>query len=155
MALTYHIIQRPNPKNPGEKNWYPLIKHDKKIVELEDLSAHMSNHHTPYSPGAILGILTDMVGCIRELTLEGKQVRLPNLAIFGLTVASAGVQDPDEFNITALVRKTRLAARATGTFRPSEIKGEVSFNEADNYTSPRTVKEDTGNTEVTDENPEL
>jgi len=31
----------------------------------------MSNHNTPFSKGAIKGMLTDMVVCIKELLLEG------------------------------------------------------------------------------------
>ena len=49
----------------------------------------MSNHNTPYSKGAIMGMLTDMVGCIKELLLEGKNVKIADLAIFLLKRASA------------------------------------------------------------------
>lgn len=145
--LTYLIYQRKD-MSTKELKFYPRVKHDKKIVELEDLAEHMAGHNTPYSPGAILGILTDMVKCIRELTLEGKQVRLPNLAIFGLKVNSKGVADIKDFDITALVKRTKLSALATGTFRPSELKGKVTFSEADDYVSPRTLaKEEIGGTE--------
>ena len=58
-----------------------------QTIDLEQLAEHMANHNTPYSKGAILGVLTDMVNCIRELVLDGNAVKIPNLAIFsaGLT----------------------------------------------------------------------
>ena len=54
----------------------------KEQFDVTKLAKHMSEHNTPYSKGAIKGVLTDMVDCIRELVLEGKAVKLPNLAIF-------------------------------------------------------------------------
>ena len=53
-----------------------------QTIDLEQLAEHMANHNTPYSKGAILGVLTDMVNCIRELVLDGNAVKIPNLAIF-------------------------------------------------------------------------
>lgn len=138
MALTYQIYQNRNSNNEKTfKKYFARVKHDKKIVELDALSEHMASHNTPYSPGCILGILTDAVRCIRELTLEGKQVRLPNLAIFGLGVESSGVLDINDFDINTLIKRTKLSARATGTFRTAELKGIVTFQEADDYESPR------------------
>lgn len=145
MALTYVIYEKQDPMTK-EKNWHARIKHDKKIVELEALAEHMSAHNTPYSSGTIYGILTDMVKCIRELNLEGKKVRLPNLAIFAVMVNSKGVKNAADFDISKLVKRTRLSAQATGTFRPSELAGNVSFAEADDYASPRAAAKGT-NTE--------
>ncbi len=40
----------------------------------------MSNHNTPYSSGVIKGVLADMVSCTKELILDGKNVKLDELA---------------------------------------------------------------------------
>ena len=53
-----------------------------ETIDLDALSGHMANHNTPYSKGAIKGMLTDMVGCIKELLLEGKNVKIADLTIF-------------------------------------------------------------------------
>ena len=50
------------------------------------LAEHMSNHNSPYSKGVIKGLLTDMISCIKELLLEGKNVKVDDLAIFSLGI---------------------------------------------------------------------
>ena len=62
----------------------------KETYDLAKLAEHMHNHNSPYSAGVILGILKDMVSCIRELCLEGNQVKIEDLAIFSVQIASKG-----------------------------------------------------------------
>ena len=47
----------------------------KELFDISKLAKHMSEHDTPFSEGSIRGILTDMVKCIRELTLNGNTVK--------------------------------------------------------------------------------
>ena len=47
-----------------------------ETIDLDGLAGHMSNHNSPYSKGVIKGLLTDMIGCIKELLLEGKNVKI-------------------------------------------------------------------------------
>ena len=65
----------------------------KNVVEetfnLDMLAEHMSSHNTPYSKGAIKGVLTDMIQCIKELLLEGKNVKIDGLAIFSLGIKNS------------------------------------------------------------------
>ena len=72
-----------------------------QTIDLEQLAEHMANHNTPYSKGAILGVLTDMVNCIRELVLDGNAVKIPNLAIF----SSTGVLTRAELTTAARVQQ--------------------------------------------------
>nr|WP_294058541.1 hypothetical protein [Prevotella sp. CAG:732] len=51
-----------------------------QTIGIDGLSEHMSSHNTPFSPGAVKGMLTDMVICIRELCLQGIAVKIDNLA---------------------------------------------------------------------------
>ena len=60
----------------------------KEMYDVTKLAKHMSEHNTPFSEGTIRGILTDMVKCIRELTLNGNTVKIENLAIFKASVVS-------------------------------------------------------------------
>ena len=46
-----------------------------ETVNLDKLAEHMSDHNSPYSKGAIKGILTDMVTCIKELNVETVKLR--------------------------------------------------------------------------------
>jgi predicted histone-like DNA-binding protein len=96
--------------------WYahPVIE---ETVGLTELAAHMASHNTPFSKGAIHGMLTDMVGCIKELLLEGKNVKLPDLAIFsiGIKNAKGGAESEEEFQVSSNIEGVKLRARATGT----------------------------------------
>ena len=60
--------------------WYAFPVKE-STVDIDKLAEHMAAHNTPYSAGAIKGIITDMVSCIKELLLEGRSVKLPDLAI--------------------------------------------------------------------------
>ena len=81
--LRYRLYQdnRRNAANPGA--WYarPTIS---QTYGLDDLAEHMAAHDTPFSKGVIYGVLTDMVNCIQELTLDGIAVKIPDLAIFSV-----------------------------------------------------------------------
>ena len=99
------LYQNKNEKNETAfKKWYPRVVNE-ETIGLDELSEHMASHNTPFSKGAIKGILTDAVACTRELLLMGKNVKFPNLAIFsvGLRVLG-GAPTPEEFNVSKYVR---------------------------------------------------
>ena len=78
------LYQNKNEKNETAYNkWYPRVIVE-ETIGLEELSAHMASHNTPFSKGAIKGILTDAVACTKELLLMGKNVKFPDLAIFSV-----------------------------------------------------------------------
>ena len=56
----------------------------------------MSNHNSPYSKGGIKGLLTDMINCIKELLLEGKNVKIDDLAIFSLGIRNKAAADTED-----------------------------------------------------------
>ena len=103
--------------------WFARAVTIGKTIDLDELAKHMSSHNTPYSKGAIKGMLTDMVECIRELVLEGKAVKLPNLAIFsaGIETAKGGALKSEDFSTTKHIDSVYLRARATGEFTRQEL----------------------------------
>ena len=60
--ILYVLKQNKNEKSSAYQKWfaYPVIE---ETIELDGLAEHMSNHNTPFSKGAIKGMLTDMVSC--------------------------------------------------------------------------------------------
>lgn len=128
--MIYKVVPIKSPTD-GTVKYYGKAVHFEDIVELEDLAEHMSNHNTPYSAGVIKGVLTDMVSCIRELALEGKSVRLPDLAIFNVAIDSSGAATAADYDVKANVKGFRLKARATGSFRASELDGKVTLKRLD------------------------
>ena len=94
----------------------------------------MSKHNSPYSGGVIKGVLSDMVDCIKELLLDGKCVKIDDLAIFGVGIRSKAADTLEDFSLEKNITGMRLKARATGnlsttnfeTRQPVETAGRIS-----------------------------
>ena len=113
----------------------------KEMYTLEKLAMHMSEHNSPYSQGLILGILTDMVKCIRELTLNGNTVKIENLAIFKASVTANACSRYGVMRATIgaktvrvggqpietgnAVKSMRLVAQATGEYTTAELNKDA------------------------------
>jgi len=137
MSLKFQLKKKTNASNEAVNNkWYGSVKHEDPIMDLDELAKHMSEHNTPYSQGLIKGILTDMVACIREKALDGRKIKIDNLAIFSLKVKSTGELDPKAWTVQKNITNVHLAARATGNFSIASLKGAMLV-ESDDYTSPR------------------
>ena len=83
--IRYKKYQVTGEDSPLKGLWYarPVIE---ETFDIEKLAKHMSNHNTPYSSGVIKGVLADMVSCTKELILDGKNVKLDDLAIFSVGI---------------------------------------------------------------------
>lgn len=113
--------------------WYarPVIS---ETFDTEMLSKHMSKHNTPFSPGVIKGVLADMISCIKELILDGKNVKLDDLAIFSVGIVSKkGAESAKAFTVVDNVKGVKLRARATGELSNAQINLEAALKEAALY----------------------
>lgn len=118
--IKYVLRQNKMEGRPSYGKWYAYpVKEE--TVELDKLAEHMAAHNTPYSAGAIKGILTDMVSCVKELLLDGKNVKLPDLAIFSIGIRSKGAASEEDFTVAANVGALRLRARATGSLSTKDL----------------------------------
>jgi len=111
--------------------WYLRVKNGEQI-DLDGLAAHMAAHNTPFSKGSIKGILTDMVSCIKEILLDGKTVKIGDLAIFSLGVHCKGADRPENAT-TANIVGYRFKARSTGELSTNRIASEAKVKELDEY----------------------
>ena len=94
----------------------------------------MSKHNTPFSPGVIKGVLAEMVACIKELILDGKNVKLDDLAIFSVGIVSDhGAASAAEFKVSENVAGLKLRARATGELSNAKINLEGTLREQNEY----------------------
>ena len=111
------------PKANGKFFAYPVITETK---DIDDLSAHMASHNTPFSKGAIKGMLTDMVVCIKELALQGFAIKIDDLAIFSIGIKNKeGAASEKEFSVAKNIEGFKLRARATGEFRGVNIDANI------------------------------
>ena len=115
--IRYKKYQMTGEKSPLKGLWYarPVIE---ETFNIETLAKHMANHNTPYSAGVIKGVLADMISCIKELILDGKNVKLDDLAIFSVGIVSKGL---------------KLRARATGELSNAQINLEGQLKETSQY----------------------
>ncbi len=123
MSVFYRKYQNKNLNNLAYGKWFARAVTIGKTINVDELAKHMSEHNTPYSKGAIKGVLTDMIGCVRELMLEGKAVKLEGLAIFsaGIRTKKNGAPTSADFSTTKHIDSVYMRARATGEFTRSEL----------------------------------
>ena len=130
--------------------WYPRVDY-KEEYDVVKLAKHMAEHETPFSAGTIKGILMDAIKCIRHLCLEGKTVKIEDLAIFKCSVQANGLllqqgykvvgglgvipkygpdgrSDPD-FSKQAqyAIKSAKLLAQSTGDFTRAELNNDATF----------------------------
>ena len=129
--LLYVLKLNQNAKMPeayGKYYAYPVIT---QTVGIDGLAEHMASHNTPFSKGAIKGMITDMVSCIKELTLQGIAVKIDDLAIFSIGIRNKeGAASEKEFTIAKNIDGFRLRARGTGEFSAKTINLDATLKKA-------------------------
>ena len=107
--------------------WFPRVVSD-ETIGLEELAAHMASHNTPYSKGAILGMLTDAAACTKELLLLGKNVKFADIAIFSLGLkVKGGAPTKENYNVTKFILGLKLRARATGELKTENLDTSIKL----------------------------
>jgi predicted histone-like DNA-binding protein len=129
--IRYILKQCKNELSTIYGKWfaYPVIE---ETLDLDNLSQHMSEHNSPYSQGVIRGVFTDMVKCIKELLLEGKNVKIDDLAIFSIGIKNkkGGATSEEEFSLSKNISNVKLRARATGTLSVKALNLEATLKKA-------------------------
>ena len=137
------LYQNTNAKIKEAYNkWFPRVVSD-ETIGLEELAEHMASHNTPYSKGAILGMLTDAVGCTKELLLLGKNVKFPDLAIFSLGLkVKGGADKKEDWTVAKYIEGLRLRARATGELKTSNLDTTIKRVDAVKSSSSKNPADD-------------
>ncbi|MCR4957337.1 MAG: DNA-binding protein [Prevotella sp.] len=120
-------------KRQGDQNYGKIYGRAENAapIGITELAQHMAEHNTPFSPGTIKGILTDMVSCIKELILLGQPVKLDNLAIFKASIESKPANDVESFDLDSNVRNVKLLAISCGRLKRKELTNDSTLG----YTS--------------------
>ena len=123
--LRISLYQNNNEKSQAYQKWYPRVVAE-ETIGLDELAEHMASHNTPFSKGAIKGILTDAVVCTKELLLLGKNVKFPDLAIFSLGLKVKGGADTKaDFSVAKYIIGLKLRARATGELSSANLNTSI------------------------------
>jgi hypothetical protein len=113
--ILYKLRQNTNKFNELSYGKYYAVPVINETVDLDGLSEHMANHNTPFSPGAIKGMLTDMVICIKELLLDGKAVK---------------IEDKSTYKASEYISGVRMRALAAGELAYGKLNGDASLKRA-------------------------
>ncbi|MCQ2244760.1 MAG: DNA-binding protein [Bacteroidaceae bacterium] len=129
--LRYQKYQSKSTLEGANGKWFIRVVND-EMMDLNDLAKHMAKHNSGFSKGQIKGILTDMVDCIKELLIDGKTVKIEDLAIFSLGVSckpsdTANEATPDK------IRSYTFNARGTGELSAAERKAAIRMKEDNKY----------------------
>lgn len=122
-----------------------------ETINLDGLSEHMSHHNSPYSKGVIKGLLTDMIQCIKELLLQGMNVKIDDLAIFSLGIKNklAAVTE-EEFTVSKNIEGVKLKARATGELMSKSLNLDATLKKATFINGKITPATNSGESESAD-----
>ena len=150
--IQYVLKKNINEKMPnayGKFFAYPVITQTYDIDQLVD---HMASHNTPFSRGAIKGMITDMVACIRELVLQGIAVKIADLAILSIGIKNkAGAASEKEFTIAKNIEGLKMRARGTGDFSCLNLSLDGTLKKATTISADSTTT-DGGANPPTDDN---
>lgn len=145
--ILYNLKKNKNKKMPnayGKYYAYPVVT---QTIGMDGLATHMSGHNTPFSPGAIKGMLTDMVICVRELALQGIAVKIDNLAIFSIGIKNKlGADTEKDFSITKNIEGVKLRARATGELMSDKLNLDATLKKATALTADGTTDKNSPST---------
>ena len=122
--IRYKLYQDNRSNSPQKGLWYARSVAE-ETYDTAKLAAHMASHNLPYSQGVIAGVLKDAIACIRELVLDGKNVKLDNLAIFSAGITTKPAESLDKFNAVENIKGVRLRARPSGSFRGKALTSEA------------------------------
>ena len=138
--IELNLTLNTNDAIEGVKGKYYHRVEYKESISMAKLAKHMHEHNTVYSKGVIIGVLSDMVSCIKELCLDGNVVKIDDLGLFKATVegngltlksgakisAGVGAQRTDE-ELQADITKQQMAISAVKIIM--QATGETTMSE--------------------------
>ncbi|MBR2016245.1 MAG: DNA-binding protein [Prevotella sp.] len=140
--IRYKKYQNTNQKSTQFNKWYGR-SYVSETLNTTALAEHMAKHNSPYSEGVIKGVLIDMIKCIKELVLDGKAVKLDDLAIFSCGITTSPADSASEFTAANNITGVKLRARATGRLSNANLNLDAQFKEYSEYSVDDEEEENT------------
>lgn len=141
--IRYKIYENKNKKSAGYKKFYARAVSE-ETIDLRQLAEYMATHNVPFSKGCIYGVLRDMVACIKEIIIDGKNVKIDDLAIFSAGLRTSGAETLEGFNPAKNIKSIKLRSRATGVLRTPKLTGDANVREFALYTIAKKKKQKSG-----------
>ena len=103
--IDYAVAMMANPMKPEEAPKAYAFLQSRATLSIDEIADHMVAHGCNYDRGDIIAIVVKLVGCSKELLLDGYRISLGDLGKIYLTAQSEGAKSKDSFtsaNIKAL-----------------------------------------------------
>ena len=96
--IQYSVAMLANPLHEDDpKKAYGVLQQTGNI-DINELSDHITGHNSVFSRGTIVGVLTEMCDCIRELLLQGYSIELGEIGRFSTSIKCEGADTIEEFS---------------------------------------------------------
>ena len=99
--LELNLTKNTNDQLPGTLGKYYARVEYKDTMGIDKLARHMHQHNAVWSRGLVVGLLTDLTDCIKELALQGYVVKIDDLGLFKATVEANGLTLQQGAKVTA------------------------------------------------------
>ena len=95
--IQYSVAMMKNPMSENDpKKAYANLQQT-GVVDIDELADHINDHNSVFSKGTIIGILTELGVCMRELILQGYKVILGTLGTFAPGITCEGALSKEAF----------------------------------------------------------
>ena len=123
IAFPVNLRKNKNQYNPGYGNYYAEAD-TKEPLNLKGFAKHLSDHGKIVDyPMAVL-VLQNIVGCLKELAVQGQPVKLDGFGTFTPTIESDGKAAKSTVEATLDAGLENLIAGVHLRFTPENTKGE-------------------------------
>ena len=96
--IQYSVGMMKNPAHPDEGQKAYANLQQTGIINTDELAEHITEHNSVFSKGTIVGILTELGVCMRELILQGYKVHLGEIGTFAPAISSEGAESKEKFS---------------------------------------------------------
>ena len=109
--ITYSVsVHRVNTEGGGSAKRYYASTQSVATCSFGRFCQHIADHGSMYRKSDVMGVLGVMVGCLRELLLEGKRVEVGDLGYFKVKAHSVG---SERFGDVSASSFTKVSVRWT------------------------------------------
>ena len=103
MKKIQYSVRPMKNRETGEIRYYSALQLT-GVVSIDELAEHITEHNSVYSKGTIVGVLTEMGCCLRELILQGYKVEFGGIGTFEPAIGSEGSETRADFSATQITR---------------------------------------------------
>ena len=98
--IQYSTAMMANPMKPEEARKAYANLQLTGVVDINELAEHITEHNSVFSKGTVVGVLTELSVCMRELILQGYKVELGDIGSFAPGISSEGAVSLEKFSAT-------------------------------------------------------